>query len=265
MRLAGRHAVVTGGGTGIGAAIARALAAEGAKLTLIGRRRGKLEEVKASLCAPAKAGAQDESPTGLLPSQEHVCVSPADVTDRAAVDAAFDLARQTNGPISILVNNAGAAASAPFQRVSPEDWRAAIAVNLDALFHCCQAALPDLIEAAAGRIVTIASTAGLRGFAYTAPYVAAKHGAVGLMRALAAEFSETGLTANAICPGFTETELVAEAIAKIRAKTGRSEAEARMALAQMNPSGRLIAPEEIARTVIDLCLSGRNGEAVEIA
>jgi NAD(P)-dependent dehydrogenase (short-subunit alcohol dehydrogenase family) len=236
---------VTGGGTGIGAAIARALAAEGAKLTLVGRRRDKLEAVGARL-----AGA---------------LAAPADVTDRAAVDAAFDLARRTNGPITILVNNAGAAAGGPFQRVSPEEWQAAIAVNLDALFHCCQAALPDLIGAEAGRIVTIASTAGLQGFAYTAPYVAAKHGAVGLTRALAAEFSGTRLTANAICPGFTETELVAEAIAKIRARTGRSEAEARNALAQMNSSGRLIAPEEIAQAVIGLCLSARNGEAVEIA
>lgn len=245
MRLAGRHAVVTGGGTGIGAAIARALATEGAKLTLVGRRRDKLEKV-----------------AGTLPD---ALAAPADVTDRVAVDAAFDLARRRHGPVSILVNNAGAAASAPFQRVSLEDWRAAVAVNLDALFHCCQAALPDLIAAEAGRIVTIASIAGLRGFAYTAPYVAAKHGAVGLTRALAVEFSGTRLSVNAVCPGFTETEVVAEAIAKIRTKTGRSDAEARIALAQMNPSGRLIAPDEIAGIVVDLCLSDRNGEAVEIA
>jgi NAD(P)-dependent dehydrogenase (short-subunit alcohol dehydrogenase family) len=142
-----------------------------------------------------------------------------------------------------------------------------MAVNCDALLHCCQAALPDLLQAEAGRIVTIASTAGLRGYAYSAPYVAAKHGAVGLMRALAEELKGTNVTANAICPGFTDTGLVAEAVAKIRAKTGRSEEEARATLARMNPGGRLLAPEEIAASVLRLCLpeSGSiNGQAIEI-
>ena len=237
MRLAGRHAIVTGGGTGIGAAIAAALEAEGAAVSRIGRR-------------PEKLGA-----TGFA----------ADVTDRAEVEAAFADARAANGPVSILVNNAGQAGGDAFARITPELWRERLAVNLDGVFHCCQAALADLLAAEAGRIVTIASTAGLRGYAYTAPYVAAKHGAVGLMRALAAEFAKTGLTANAVCPGFTDTDLVAGAIANIRAKTGRSEAEAKAELARLNPSGRLIAPAEIAEAVVALVLSDRNGEALEIA
>jgi NAD(P)-dependent dehydrogenase (short-subunit alcohol dehydrogenase family) len=263
MRLAGQHAVVTGGGTGIGAAIARALAGEGAKVSLVGRRKEKLEETAAMLCVPAKAGTQ----AGLLLSQEHIFVAPADVTDRDQVFAAFAAARDAQGPITILVNNAGMAASGPFARITPHQWRETMAVNLDALLHCCQAALPDLLEAEAGRIVTIASTAGLRGYAYCAPYVAAKHGAVGLTRALAAELAKTRVTVNAICPGFTDTDIVADAAARIRAKTGRSETEARAELAKLNPGGRLLAPEEVAAAVLRLCLpqSGSiNGEAIEV-
>jgi NAD(P)-dependent dehydrogenase (short-subunit alcohol dehydrogenase family) len=237
MRLEGRHAIVTGGGTGIGAAIAAALEAQGARVSRLGRRLEKL------------------GPDGIA----------ADVTDRTQVDAAFAAARARHGPIAILVNNAGQAGGDAFARITPETWRERLAVNLDGVFHCCQAALPDLLAVDAGRIVTIASTAGLRGYAYTAAYVAAKHGAVGLMRALAVEFAKTALTANAICPGFTDTDLVAGAIANIQARTGRSEMEAKAELARLNPSGRLIAPAEIADAVIALCLSTRNGEAVEIA
>lgn len=245
MRLAGRHALVTGGGTGIGAAIARALAAEGAKLTLVGRRREKLEEV-----GSGELGA---------------LVAPADVTVRDEVDRAFALAREAQGPVTILVNNAGAARSAPFPKVTEEHWREMIAVNLDGMFHCCQAALADLLAADAGRIVTIASMAGLHGFAYSAPYIAAKHGAVGLTRALAAEYAKTPLTANAVCPGFVDSDMTVASIANISAKTGRSAEEARSELARLNPSGRLIASEEVAAAVLDLILSERNGEAVEIA
>ena len=234
MRLAGQHALITGGGTGIGAAIARALGAEGAKLTLVGRRREKLEEVA--------SGDFD------------ALVAPCDVTDREAVDACFALAREAQGPISILVNNAGAAESAAFGKIGPEAWRAALAVNLDAVFHCCQAALPDLVAAESGRIVTVASTAGLKGYAYTSAYTAAKHGAVGLTRALAAEYARTSLTVNAVCPGFTDTDLVQETVARIRDKTGRSEDEARAELARLNPQGRLVTPEEVASAVLWLCL-----------
>jgi NAD(P)-dependent dehydrogenase (short-subunit alcohol dehydrogenase family) len=248
VRLAGHHAVITGGGTGIGAAIARALAAEGAKLTLVGRLREKLEEV-------------GSEPFDAL-------VAPADVTDRAQVEACFATAREAQGPITILVNNAGAAESAPFAKVSEDNWRRTMAVNLDALLHCCQAALPDLLAADAGRIVTIASTAGLKGYAYVAPYVAAKHGAVGLTRALAAELASTNVTANAVCPGFTDTEMIAEAIDKIRSKTGRSVDEARAELMRSNPQGRLIDPNEVANTVLWLCLPESrsiNGQAIAVA
>ncbi len=264
MRLAGRHAIVTGGGTGIGAAIAALLATEGARLTLVGRRREKLEEA-AILCAPAEAGAQADSETGLLLSQERIFVAPADVTDRAQVDDAFAAARERHGPVSILVNNAGAAQGAPFARVSETLWREMLAVNLDGMFHCCQAALADLLAAEAGRIVTIASMAGLTGFAYAAPYIAAKHGAVGLTRALAAEYAKTNLRVNAVCPGFVDTDMTMGSVANIQAKTGRSEAGARAELARLNPSGRLIVPDEVAKAALGLILSDRNGEALEIA
>jgi NAD(P)-dependent dehydrogenase (short-subunit alcohol dehydrogenase family) len=210
MRLAGRHAIVTGGGTGIGAAIV------------------------------------------------------ADVTDRAQVDAAFAAARAAHGPISILVNNAGASAGVPFAKVTAELWRDMLAVNLDGMFHCCQAALSDLLAVERGRIVTVASLAGLHGFAYASPYIAAKHGAVGLTRALAAEYAGTRLRVNAVCPGFVDSDMTAGSIANITSKTGRTEEEARAELARLNPSGRLIAPEEVARAALDLILSERNGEAVEI-
>ena len=245
MKLEGHHAVITGAGTGIGAAIARTLGSEGAKLTLVGRRREPLEEVA--------SGDFD------------ALVAPADVTLRAEVDRAFALAREAQGPISILINNAGAAAGIPFAKVTPEIWSEMLAVNLDGMFHCCQAALPDLLAAQAGRIVSVASMAGLHGFAYASPYIAAKHGAVGLTRALAAEFAQKRLRVNAVCPGFVDTEMTVQSISNISAKTGRSEDDARAELARLNPSGRLISPDEVAAEVLDLVLSDRNGEAVEIA
>jgi NAD(P)-dependent dehydrogenase (short-subunit alcohol dehydrogenase family) len=247
-RLVGHHALITGGGTGIGAAIARVLGAEGAKLTLVGRRREKLEAVA--------AGDYD------------ALVAPADVTDREAVEGCFALAREAQGPITLLINNAGAATSAPFAKVTEEAWRRTMAVNLDALLHCTQAALPDLIAAEAGRIVTIASTAGLKGYAYSAPYVAAKHGAVGFTRALAAELARTRVTVNAVCPGFTETDISVEAIARLQAKAGRGEAQARAELERFNPQGRLVDPAEVASAVLWLCLpesKAITGQAIAVA
>jgi NAD(P)-dependent dehydrogenase (short-subunit alcohol dehydrogenase family) len=181
------------------------------------------------------------------------------------VDHAFRLARAAHGPITILVNNAGAASGVPFAAVTETLWRDMLAVNLDGMFHCCQAALADLLNAPAGRIVTIASMAGLHGFAYASPYIAAKHGAVGLTRALAAEFAQRKLRVNAVCPGFVDTEMTVQSVSNIVAKTGRSEDAARAELARLNPSGRLISPQEVAASVLDLLLSERNGEAVEIA
>jgi NAD(P)-dependent dehydrogenase (short-subunit alcohol dehydrogenase family) len=236
MRLAGQHAIVTGGGTGIGAAIADALEAEGAAVSRIGRR-------------PEKLG-----PTGFA----------ADVSDRAQVDAAFAAARAAHGPVSILIPNAGAAESAPFAKTDIDLLHRMLAVNLDGVFHCCQSALPDLVAAARGRIVAIASTASLRGFPYSAAYGTAKHAALGLIRMIAADYAGTSLTANAVCPGYTDTDLVDTAAARVGAMTGVGTDQLKTRFGSFNPAGRLIAPAEVAAVVLELILSDRNGEAVVI-
>jgi NAD(P)-dependent dehydrogenase (short-subunit alcohol dehydrogenase family) len=257
VKLAGAHALVTGGGSGIGAAIAQALASKGARITVVGRRRRPLEDIAALIRS------RHDPASGLS-----VLACPADVTSRTDAERAFEAAREVHGPITILVNGAGAAASTPFQRLSADDWREMVAVNLNALFICCQLALPDLLEANNGRIVTIASTAAVKGYAYTAAYCAAKHGALGLMRALAAEFAKSSLTANAVCPGFTDTAIVSEAVASIRRRSGRSEEQARAALEAFNPQQRLIEADEVASAVAWLCLPESrsiNGQAIAVA
>jgi len=233
--LQGRHALVTGGARGIGAAIARVLAAQGATLTLLGRSRDALQRL---------AGDLSGGPHGIV---------VADVADAAQVQAAFDEARTARGPITVLVNNAGQAESAPFAKTSAALWQRMLDVNLTGSFVCAQAALPDMLKAGHGRIVNIASTAGQKGYAYVSAYVAAKHGVIGLTRSLALELATKGITVNAVCPGYTETDILRDSIANVVAKTGRSEEQARAEFAAGNPQRQIVQPEQVADVVRWLC------------
>ena len=249
--LANVHAAVTGAGSGIGAASALALARVGAKVTLLGRRRERLEGVARRI-----GGDRISS------------VQPLDVTDVRAVPAAFEAAATRFGPVEILINNAGDAESAPFGKTSLELFERLLRVNLTGAFLCTQAVLPAMLRAKRGRIVNIASTAGVKGYPYVSAYCAAKHGLVGLTRSVALETAKTGVTVNAVCPGYTETELVDEAVARIAARSGRSLADARQELANTNPMGRMVTPEEVAATVLYLCLPSSTaitGQAIVVA
>lgn len=246
--LQGQHVLVTGAARGIGAAIVQAFAARGARLSILGRSAGSL--------APLVA----EDP-------EHRIAVVADVSDAEQVAAAFEQARQRFGPITVLVNNAGQASSAPFLKTGADAWKQMLDVNLMGTVLCTQAALPDMVKAKQGRIVNVASTAGLTGYAYVTAYAAAKHAVIGLTRSLALEVAKQGVTVNAVCPGYTETDILRGSIANVMAKTGRSEEEARAQFSAGNPQGRFVQPEEVADAVVWLSSRGAasvNGQSIAV-
>lgn len=243
-----KHALVTGGSSGIGRAIALALAGEGIAVTICGRRREELERVAAE--------------------QPRIHAMAADVTDEQSVAELYTVAEAARGPFDVVVANAGIVSTAPAHKVSLEDWKRIVDVNLTGSFITVQPALEGMIARRAGRIVFVASIVGLRGAAYVAPYVASKHGVVGLMKALAAELLTTGVTVNAICPAYVETEMLERAVKRVMDKTGRSEEEARRGFTESNPNKRLIKPEEVAATaqwlISDAAISV-TGQAIAIS
>jgi NAD(P)-dependent dehydrogenase (short-subunit alcohol dehydrogenase family) len=246
--MTGRHALVTGGGSGVGRAIALALAQAGVTVPICGRRKAALDAV---------AG-----------ENARIAAIAADVTDEAAMAALYREAETARGPIDIVIANAGMAGSAPASRITLTDWQRTLDVNLTGAFLTVKPALAGMAERKAGRIVFVASVAGLKGYAYVAPYVAAKHGVIGLMRALAAENARTGVTVNAVCPGFVETDMLEESVSRIVEKTGRSVSETRAALVSTNPQGRFIQPDEVASAVLWLCSQSAasiTGQAISVS
>ena len=232
-QLKGRHALVTGGGRGIGAAIAKALSADGATVTIVGRDR---EALRARV---------DEG----LACDWEAC----DVTDAEALGAACRTLADRRGPIDILVSNAGAAFSAPFAKTRDDDFRRMLELNLMGPVHGVRAVLPGMTERGWGRVVTVASTAALKGYAYVTAYSAAKHAVLGFTRALALETARSGVTVNCVCPGFTDTDLVAGSVDLIMQKSGRSADQVREEFTRANPQGRLVEPREVASAVSWLC------------
>ncbi|WP_332683583.1 SDR family NAD(P)-dependent oxidoreductase [Bosea sp. (in: a-proteobacteria)] len=230
--LAGQHALVSGGGRGIGRAIAAALHLAGAKVSIIGRNGEVLQQV-------LRAGEADDA-------------AAVDVTDEAAMAAALGKL-SADRPFDIVVANAGAVETAPFRKSDAAFFRRMLEVNLIGTVNSFRPALPAMVERGSGRLIAIASTAGHRGYPYVSAYVAAKHAVVGLVRSLALETARSGVTVNAVCPGYTDTDMVAGSVAAITGKTGATQAEALAQLVRDNPQGRLIAPEEVAATVLHLC------------
>jgi NAD(P)-dependent dehydrogenase (short-subunit alcohol dehydrogenase family) len=244
--LEGRHALITGGGTGIGAAAAQHLAAEGARVTLLGRRLEPLEDI-----AERIAGAATQ----------------CDVTNPDELARVFEIARTVYGPIDILVVNAGIAESAPFHKMKRDSWDRLLATNLTAAFDCARLAIGDLLQSDSGRLVFVASVASLRGVPYAAHYAASKHGLLGLMRSLAAEYAKTKLTVNAVCPGYVDTPMTDQSVARVSEITGRSAEDSRAAITSMNASGRLVDPQAIGNVIAMLCLPlsrDINGAAITI-
>ena len=244
--LEGRHALITGGGTGIGAATAEALHAAGARVSLLGRRLEPLLDVARGI--------------------QGVAIQ-CDVSDPDSIHRAFDEARAKNGLIDLLIVNAGIAESAPFHKMTRESWDRIIAVNLTGAFDTVQAGLPDLLKAEDARVVFIASVASLRGVPYAAHYAASKHGLLGLMRSMAAEYAKSKMTVNAVCPGYVDTPMTDQSVARVSQITGRGEGDARSAITNMNASGRLVDPKAIGNLVLTLCLPlsrDINGAAVTI-
>ena len=249
--LSGRHAVITGASRGIGAAIAVALAAQGARVSLLARDEAKLAELAERL-----GGAQ------------HAAAAKVDVTNTDSVRAAFAAAAERFGPAHLLINNAGQAASSKLTDIDDALWNRIMAVNVTGVFLCTREAVPHMLEAGFGRIVNIASTAGLRGAAYISAYSASKHAVIGLTKSLALEYATKNITVNAVCPGYTDTDIVSSAVSNIAARAGRSRSEALDTLLATNPQRRLITPQEVAHTVLWLCSPGTEsvtGQSIVLA
>ncbi|MGQ0723171.1 MAG: SDR family NAD(P)-dependent oxidoreductase [Candidatus Eiseniibacteriota bacterium] len=240
MTLEGRNAVVTGGGSGIGAACASALAAEGARVLVCARTRESVERVAAAIGGKATA-------------------TPCDVTDPESVRAMARVAAERLGRVDILINNAGAGHSAPLVKETLDDWNRMLAVNATSAFLCTREFLPRMIEAGWGRVVNVASVAGLSGARYIASYAAAKHAVIGLTRCAAAEAAASGVTVNAVCPGYVDTPMTEASLARIMQRSGLSREQAGAAILEKMPQGRLVTAEEVACQVVSLCREGSRG------